>query len=223
MLRQARQTLNIQGANPGRRFAPGDDVQLGLAIRDEADRPQAAVLGVKVIRLSGATESLGPLETRLALQSGVQAMAEGLAELADLDAVEGREAEPLGAATRDRRRGLADAEQRAWFARVEEAEQSGAGQTPEAAPQRPATAATVVQNAALGLLADNTDAVRATLDREVAAWHVVRETDLHRVGQVLIAGVLAVLLGLGLAGLARLGTARPGLGSGIRRGDGLVC
>jgi hypothetical protein len=201
VLRQARQKLQIQRADPGRPVAPGNEVQLELAVRDEADRPRAAALGVKIVRVSDAAEGLGPLETQLALQSGVPAVVQPLAELARLGDASAWYAAPLGAVSRDHR------ELREPVALAEEAEQRGAAETAESLRARPAVTATpAARTPALTALVDNTNAMRAALDREVAAVRAAREVDFRRIGQILIAGAIALLLGLGLAGLARLGT-----------------
>jgi len=200
--RRPQQRLEIQIADLDESYSPGDQVDLSLAVQDENGVSQEAVLGVSVV--DDALVSLADdKSTRMTTHFWLTSQINKPEDLEDANFYLKEDTE--SAAALDLLLGT-----QGWrrFARVPLDRLAGAPISALAGAQRPSepteTSLAVAEPAAPRILADNGREAHAALERTVRDYHISREVDLRRTGQVVFSGGVAVLIALVIMGLLRL-------------------
>ncbi len=196
--RPARQLI-IQVAPRDNAASPDGEVELAVVVCDEQQRPQAATLGISVVRVDAADQTADRLPsptTQYWLTSSLDGasvpnagdyLQEGPEAAVELDLLLGTQ--------RPR-----------WSVAIPPGQlaQSGPGAESEGQPRPTIAAALDSEAAGLSCLAEQLSDPKAPAAREVVAAQTARELRRERMARPLFFGSLVVLIGLVVVGLLRM-------------------
>lgn len=180
-------------------YAPGDEVHLQLNVRDESGQEQPAVLGVAVID-DHATWQLPRHAASLTKSIWLTSQVDDpeTVEAADVDPL-ARRAETmrlldllLGTQRASRPEHAADG----WLAGIDRSD-------PAAATESILTTVAVAESGSPQIVADNTHQVRLLVDRSLADLRTARQSDLRRMGLLVLLGGILVTVATLMLGLLR--------------------